>query len=612
MALASAVPITVTQEFLDGTIKAIVEEIQSQSGLTIDEAKDFVANIVVDLMLNAIILGGIMKTKAAIKTAEYLGFTTKGWAKRTLSKQAAAAAKIIDGPWEKFKAYSLMSKLLVLGGVTGTGIWLTSAIANIIEPGIYKTQETNAVYRKLKIPFQYPTEPGQLQPGPFDSRQFKDLATALETQNIVAIKNPVTQATEIYNRNALADIINYIYGAEILSGNAPSVKQLSQKIAPYLIMPTGGLTPAAPTPAVSATTAAAAVSAPIRVFTGVISQGVLGNATSFTPRPDDLIQSVSELQTAAHNNLAPFIAALPGRIVYEIKIMSSITTKDGFTQRGTSQRIVSGYHKNGEPKYRTVINKFAVMNLFIKTDQNTKTKISSIVLGPTDAVKFQPVSNDLASVESAIRADISAPAVSSIQAINTPQGVATVATAVVPPTAAVTAAAPKPQANLIGRYLVARDGFDGNVYKVKNGKIYSIMPSDFLLTQAEKISAGNFGAQANAAIPKLKEYGINVETMERVQFFDTIVPGESGPTRSEPFEQFFNIAGSVTPAPAEATASPALAANTLYEYYTALGLTLPSVEERSKLYESLKLGQAAYYTGTAEQNAKLLTALQGK
>jgi hypothetical protein len=50
-------------------------------------------------------------------------------------------------------------------------------------------------------------------------------------------------------------------------------------------------------------------------------------------------------------------------------------------------------------------------------------------------------------------------------------------------------------------------------------------------------------------------------------------------------------------------------ANTLYEYYTGQGKALPTVQERSAIYESSGLGAANTYTGSAQQNTQLLAAL---
>lgn len=50
-------------------------------------------------------------------------------------------------------------------------------------------------------------------------------------------------------------------------------------------------------------------------------------------------------------------------------------------------------------------------------------------------------------------------------------------------------------------------------------------------------------------------------------------------------------------------------ANTLYDYYTGQRQKLPSVAERSKIYETSGLGSASEYQGTATQNTSLLNYL---
>lgn len=53
-------------------------------------------------------------------------------------------------------------------------------------------------------------------------------------------------------------------------------------------------------------------------------------------------------------------------------------------------------------------------------------------------------------------------------------------------------------------------------------------------------------------------------------------------------------------------------ANTLYEYYTAQGKPLPTIQERGQLYGQYGLGDAASYAGTPEQNTALLGMLSAQ
>lgn len=55
-----------------------------------------------------------------------------------------------------------------------------------------------------------------------------------------------------------------------------------------------------------------------------------------------------------------------------------------------------------------------------------------------------------------------------------------------------------------------------------------------------------------------------------------------------------------------------MAINTLYEYYKSKGQKLPSIAERSKVYEQSGLGSAGLYQGTYSQNVALLGKLQAQ
>lgn len=589
MALVSGTSVTLIQEIVDGTFKTLITEIQSEGGLSTEEARDIIVNILVDLALNSAMIGVVLKTKLAVKTVERLGLTSKGLSKRTLTPKATEVAGKLAGPAGVAVGMSMVKKVIIAVSGIGSVIWLISAVANIIEPGIYQPVQTNAVYKALGIPFQYPVTPGQLQPGPFDIAGFKDYAVALEKAGIKGINNPVAKQSQMYSRQALADVINYVYGQEVLKGNSLSKAKLIPFLAPYLI----GVEGVAPTVTqVAAATYIAPTVPQVHVFSGVVSSGIVGATAIFTARPDDLIENAEELTTASHNNLAPFIAAIGNRLSYTIKIVPSVKSASGFTQRGTVQKIISGYNKNGTPKYRQVVNKFAVMDIYVKTDKGSQAHITTIVLGPVDSVKFQAANVDMTAVASSVQQNIIAPA-SVITPTSTP------------------AMVPIVPIHATGVFLSKNDPIWGTLYKLVNGSRWAYSPWPDLYTQDEinKSSAdpGKFGPNEQ----KLKNAGVITSEAVIVPFIADRQPGETGEYRAiKTFAEFFGTppsAGVVAPVVAPVAAQ----ATTLFEYYQAHGQSLPSVEERSKLYEQLALGQAAYYTGTAEQNTKLLAALQG-
>lgn len=154
---------------------------------------------------------------------------------------------------------------------------------------------------------------------------------------------------------------------------------------------------------------------PAQVITGVLSQGSIGGTVDFISRQDDLIENADELKQAMHNNLAPFLATIPGRVTYEVKIVSSITTATGFQQKGSVQKVLTGYTTKGVAKYKNVVNKFAVLDLKIKTATGSLAKLGTIVLGPVDSVKFSAQNIDLNGIVDNVQQNIIAPASSVVE-----------------------------------------------------------------------------------------------------------------------------------------------------------------------------------------------------
>jgi len=566
MALVSAMPLTAAQQFFDGTVRDIVKAFQDEHGLSQQEAKDIVSNILFDLGLNAALIGIAIKTKIGIKAAEFLGISSKGIIKKTLSVKASQVVANVSPKVAQAGAKSVaLSVLKVAGGVGGV-IWLASAVANIFEPGIYKPEQTNAVYRALGIPFQYPTTGAARQPGPYDANQFRDVASALESQGIKGFEYGFPIGTVLYSRDTLADLIDRIYGEQIMAGNTPSAKQLTGMLSKYLI---GATTTAPQTSSTPAKTSFATQAVPqTRVFTGLVSQGTVGGEMNFTPRPDDLIENAGELQEAINNNVAPYLAGLLSRVTYEIKTVSSVIVK-GLKKTGESRRVVSGQNRDGTQKFRTVVNKFAIAELYLITDRGTRSKITTIILGPTDALRFQPSSNDLINVAGQIPENIVVKSTDQISTVisNTPT-----ATTTPQPRA------PVQQAPTAEKFIGLQQG-TGREYEGTGST-----PATFI---SDKEAIGQaFGVEL---------FDLQSSRMQR---------GSSG------------MIVSVRPkASAPVVVAPvlnqgALSARTLFEFYTALGRALPSVAERSDLYERLGLGQSAFYTGTSEQNAKLLETLK--
>lgn len=512
MAVVSGAIVTGAQELLDGTFKELVYEIKDTEGITEQDAKDIVANILADLGLNSASIMVVLRTGAGVKVAEWLGLTSRNYGKKALTPAAEAAAQKIAVGGGAGMAKRLMSRLVKILG-KGTGVfWLFAALTQIIEPLWYQPGQIQKVLNAVGFDIDVPGAGRSATPGPFSqdsSVTFADFATSIEAAGVKGINNPGAYQSQLYSRENLATLVNYVYGQEILAGRNPKVAQLLPLISPYLV----GASFKASVPSPTASTPSTG-SIP-KVYTGIVSQGVIGKGLAFTPRPDDLIESVEELRQAAANNLAPFLETILGKIIYEVKIVSSIITKDGFKQTGTVQQIRSGTTSTGAPKYKTVVNKFATLNLYVMTDKGVRSKISTIVLGPTNSAKLTVGVNDIREVETSLPSLVTTTDINEIKGIET----------------------------------------------------------------SNPVTISTPGASSGTSVPA-SETGSVVTPAAPVS----------------------------TPAPVSDTRGNN--ALTLFDWFQSRGLPLMSVEFRAMHYEKLGLGQKAFYTGTAEQNSKLLAAFK--
>lgn len=241
----------------------------------------------------------------------------------------------------------------------------------------------------------------------------------------------IAERAKIYEQMGLGQAAFYTGTAEqntkllnALKGKMPSSAVVSAPPAPQAeqVSPT---TPAPSAPVVPP--------APTQVFMGIVANGTLSNYPQFVERRDDLIESFDEFQIAAQQNLSSFVLGLTNRISYELKIVPSVVTSGGFRQTGTTNRYITGYNKDGTPKYKTITNKFATLTVYILNDKSTRTKIGTIVLGPVDASKISPTQTDLRQLEALIQNSIVTRNIDDISRIET-----STPTTIVPPTGGTT------------------------------------------------------------------------------------------------------------------------------------------------------------------------------
>lgn len=597
---------------VEKVLDALQNKIRETFDLSEDDAWAYISNIFADTIALVGIGTAVLYKRIPLRIADKIGLSATKVTRKKVSQ--TAAKKIATGGLET-SINKLQTTVTWVGGIAGT-YWAFMAIPQFLQQigdqAIFQRKNANDYWESITgiRPF---TEPSPLDsPGRFKSTEFDDYERSLTAAGAQWIQDPRYGMPLPFNRTNLAKLIDYVTGVTEAAGKKATPAEVKPKIAPYITLKTNlGNAGMTTTPKVSTVPVPAVT--PVKIYTGTVAQGTLGNYIEFTPRQDDLIEDAGELKMAAQNNVAPFIASLPGKLVYELKVVSSVTTKDGFTQHGSVQRIVSGYYKDGTPKYRNVVNKWAVMDIFIKGEGASRTKLSRIVLGPTDATKFNPTQSQSDEIASALYT--SAPTTTSQNSVSSANNEqrqtsqnglqSTQNDATIPSTA---------QNTVINRqYFVEGDGFVQSVMFKVGTTVYTTDFLEGLLTDAEKQKFTSYGEW----IPRIKEKmltrGLDIEGLPRVRVWWE-ENGKRLDVQRYNWEKFF-----YERLPGETGASIGTRKNTagadainLSEWFQANGLTLPSVSERSKMYETFGLGSATLYVGTAEQNARFLAALKAK
>jgi len=623
---------TTIERFVMPLIHGAITAVAVKFGVSESDAKDILSNDLLEFGETVGIFALTMKSKVPLKVAELLGFTTKGWSRRVLSQKVAGIAttakvSIKASPIgglgvTKTTAPSIISgaRGLIKGFAVGYGILLGTfstvflgalVIGNWVDFGNWNNGAYQKKMQKLLAWISF----GFLVPDT-DYRQAKTLSPEIfnkvyetfKIEGAVGINDPYKSQTVIFTRDNLMDMLDVI-GAELLrlEGSA-STKTVLKHSLPFIIF-----TESVEAPVAQQQISQARSVPQIKVFTGVITQGKLGSPGAFVARETDLIDDMSELTQSAQNNLASFVMALAGRIVYEIKIVSSVVSKDGFVQRGTTQKIISGYNSVGAPKYKTVVNKFAQLNVYVLTGKGVRSKIDTVTLGPVNSASFQPSSSEIQLAESQIKSNIVTTDVNEINTIVTQTPTEVEVTPVVvasPYTSAVISIEPDEWFRIGGDNYVYRLGLTGIIRgdTWENFKAY---------TARGRLITGDYRAveddiktftpeQIDQAWQELK-----TKTLEKGG-------GEELRNDHRNIREFISKSTQTAQQTAQNTSNDIPPSNnpnkcnvgTIAEFFDVNRAVYPQLAERAILYEKWGLGLAAYYTGTAEQNNKFLAEVK--
>lgn len=602
--------VSLAEKYVIPYLNKAIEEIMVLFGVEREQAQDILANEIIRYAESIGIFAAVLKTKMPVKVAEMLGFTSKGFNLRKITNTVAGSkagsvktaklsntnavvlatadatavvAQAVKSTVGFKVAYDMVLKTLGVGfmGFMVVGNWLDFGNWN------------SGAYQKSMQKFLEWISFGKLVPDE-DYRKSKTASADVFTKvyetfkigGAVGIQDPYKGVEVPFTRDNMLDLVDEVGASLLLTTGAASTKNLLKAMLPMIIFIAGNenkIDGMVYSSSSSSVKSSGAVATTPKVFMGIVSQGVVGAGLVFTPRPDDLIESASELREAAANNLAPFLTTLPGKIVYEVKVVSSILTKEGFKQTGKTQQIQTGTWANGTPKYKTVTNKFATLVVYALTDKGSRAKLTTIVLGPTDATKLTVAQNDLRALETALPALVTTTDIKDIKSIESPEPVQVTQTET-----------QKYETVPEGVWTPERDQYWKNLGYL----IAPCSPGSSKMCGFAPIGKATPQQETNEKAPDDPGNKFNTSTGKPNPKYKPEAPAPLPVT-----------APVVSPGTSKPTGA-GVNATTLYEWYQAKGQAMPSVSTRSQLYASLGLGQASYYTGTAEQNTKLLAALK--
>lgn len=634
IALVQSAAFTAVISLLEPLMDKAKASVKTTFGLSDDDAATYVANFVLDTAELAGLTVASLKTRFPLKVADKFGLTARGFQRGALPAKVSsgtaapgstAKAAVAAGPVTvdslasavasvKNTGFSSVQKvILTISAVVGGTTYTLSTIGNWIDFGNWNSGAYQGTFQKVFAKFGLEPDKPIPSASTVSSDVWNRVYSTYKELGAYAINDPYKQQSVIFSRQALIDLVDKI-GAQlnIENGSAPAKAVIGIANAYVLIASAEANRSTAVVSSSSSSSSAVGTSTPsTRVFTGILSQGTLGTGLQFTARPDDLIESIQELQEAAANNLAAAVAALPARLSYEIRIVSSVITKDGFKQTGAVQKVQTGTYADGSPKYKTVTNKFAVLTIYLVREGGSRTKVQQITLGPTNVSKFNPSPQQVGGVVTNIQNTLVTSNTSDITSVVQNVPIAYDVPQETQPAAQDDYSVGKKirggPANTAGDIFYEYTYVGGGRWQVSD-TYHGNQPGVFKTT-AELESMGLLDGGNSS--------GTNTSGLYQLETSDTpdgteLIYYPPGTTPNADLRAPGAPAPSAVPPSATVNNSAGANATTLAEWYSARGLTLPSVSTRAYVYQGFGLGQAAYYTGTAEQNTKLLAALKAQ
>lgn len=642
--------------FLTPMINEVLQAIVVAFGVNEEVAEDILTNEILTLVESLGLTVALSKARIPLLIADKLKFTTRGFRKRRLPTKAQLAvqnatkgkpvSKIIrpedlssiEAATAKAQGILPSRVRAVLQDITtvvGGPLLTLFVVAQFIDFAAWTSSAYKGTFRAIFAIVGLKPDEKMSSSRALSSDVWKKVLATYELNGAVGINDPYKLQTVTFTEKNLIDLVDKVAANLLLeTGTAPTKAVLGNTQA-LIVFKDIKATP--PQVTGGSPSVGGAPASSTRVFTGALNGGKLTDSTGFTPRPSDLIQSMGELEDSLRNNLSVLLPTLLGRFVYETKVVSSVLTRDGFKQRGAARQIQVGTNSDGTPKLKTVVNKFAVADIFLLRKSGSRTKVESITLGPTDAIKFNPKTQDLGRLDLFVKENIYTTTLDDVSEV-VKEGVTTTISVVEEKPKVVPVVLPiAPDDTILingtplgipgegSVFIPLRPEGIAPVVYIRRGKIIHI----FNLQEPGQASLAEQGVHIShgtqywtEGIKLFKEAtDLDYYTLPQRNIADVeqgIRQQKYEYKSAKGFDRFRELAQggadvtTATSGPTPAQKADICRASNLFGYYGARGEQLPKIEVRSILYEQFELGPRHFYTATAEQNIALLAKLKAQ
>jgi len=408
------------ESFVLPLLNKALQETMKLFGVSEQQAEDIMANELVAFVESVGIGALVLRSKLPLKIADRLGFTSRGWSTRALTGKAGAAttaarasaipiiqvAAVAEAQAIPLiasrvgaSAITVKSVLTTIASVVGVPVGVLFVVGNFLDFASWNGSAYQGTFQKVFALFGLQPDKPFPKSSTLSAEVFDRVYGAYKEEGATFINDPYKGQTVPFTRQNMIDLLDRVGAALLLEIGSASAKQVIgvttaliqyTKVAAPVNYGTGGVGALSVDSIISrfVESSKRPDDPQVRVFTGLIAGGRLGDIVKFDAREDDIIDSLDDLLTAARNNLVPFLGSLYGRMAYELKVVPTVVDKDGIARTGAFQTVTVGYASNGTPKIKTIVNRWAVLKVYVFTKRGSRVLIDDIILGPVDSVKL--------------------------------------------------------------------------------------------------------------------------------------------------------------------------------------------------------------------------------